>query len=261
MYPELKPDFIKNKVPPRRYQSPQLSHRANMASSSTINSHDHYKQFTANPVDLINKFATFLQKEGRREVADQAVDPEDGNTTALLGKFAGFLEDVDHIPKQEHQGILNAFKSSLNVNLLHDFWIVDSGATDHITNKVSKLKEFEKLNEPSKVSVANGEGAKVVGKGIVHLISDKIQSMVLYVPSFPFQLLSVGKITNTLNCLVIFSPQSVIFQDCITKKTIGEGFYLDGLYYISKNSPSGFQVKSIPNQDNFLWHQCLARPS
>ena len=260
LHPELKPDFMKDKTT----QKTSRAHpRANISSSSSFNSSDPYKQFTANPATLINEFAAYLhQKKGRE---DRAAEHEDGSTSALLGKFAGFLADADRLPQQGMKGIMNAFKTALKMNELHDFWVVDSGATDHMTNQVSKLHKFEKLHKPSHVSVANGEGARIVGKGKIHLISDQIESMALYVPSFPFQLLSVGKITNSLNCLAIFSPENVIFQDLVTKRKIGEGFYLDGLYYISKSSPSGLQAKSIPVhvsiQDQFLWHQRLAHPS
>ena len=180
---------------------------------------------------------------------------------ALLGKFAGFLADTKPVPQEDMQGIMKAFKTALKLNMLHDFWVVDSGATDHMTNHVSKSQKFEKFANPSQVSIANGENVKVLGKEKIKLMSDKIESMALYVPSFPFQLLSVGKITNTLNCLAIFSPHNVIFQDCATKKTIGEGFYLDGLYYISKSNLRGFQAKLNHIQDNQLWHQRLAHPS
>ncbi|KAM2462767.1 hypothetical protein PS1_013616 [Malus domestica] len=68
--------------------------------------HCHYNgHFTANLVDLINKFVTFIHKETRREEFDQDVVHEDGNTTVLLGKFAGFLANVDHMPKQDLQGL------------------------------------------------------------------------------------------------------------------------------------------------------------
>ena len=161
------------------------------------------------------------------------------------------------------QGILIALKTALNINKLHDLWVIDSGTTYHMTNQFSKLHDFKKLPTPSYVSVANGEGAKVLGIGKINLVSDKIESKALYVPSFPFQLLSVGKMTHTLNCLVTFSPYNVIFQDCVTKKKIGESVFLDGLYYLSKESSflKGFQVNSNLAQDQRLWHQRLAHPS
>ncbi|CAL9022379.1 unnamed protein product [Prunus brigantina] len=143
------------------------------------------------------------------------------------------------------------------------FWVIDSGATDHMTNKITNLYDFEKMTKPSQVSVANGKGVSVVGRGKIKLISENFESMALYVPSFPFQLLSVGRITNSLNCCAVFSPHNVIFQDLVTKKTIGEGFYLNGLYYLSKDfqTHKGFHVESNLAQDQHLWHQRLAHPS
>ncbi|XP_068344010.1 uncharacterized protein [Pyrus communis] len=50
-------------------------------------------------------------------------------------------------------------------------------------------------------------------------------------------------------------------HDLATKKLIGEGHYLNGLYYFSEdlNVPKGFQVSS--NLEHWLWHQRLAHPS
>ncbi|CAL8119109.1 unnamed protein product [Prunus armeniaca] len=170
----------------------RTAHRANHASASTSNGSDPFKNFTANPAELMSEFMVYLQGKIGGAGIDHADSTEEGNSTALLGKFAGFLADTKPIPQEDMQ---------------------DSGATDHMTNHVSKSHKFEKLANPSQVSIANGENVKVLGK------------------------------------------------DCATKKTIGEGFYLDGLYYISKSNPRGFQAKSNPIQDNQLWHQRLAHPS
>ncbi|KAB2617910.1 hypothetical protein D8674_013779 [Pyrus ussuriensis x Pyrus communis] len=96
LHPELKPDFMKDKT---TQKTSRAYPRANTTSSSSFNSSDQYKQFTANPATLINEFTAFLhQKKGR---LDRAVDHEDGSTTALLGKFAGFLADADCLPQQD----------------------------------------------------------------------------------------------------------------------------------------------------------------
>ena len=101
------------------------------------------------------------------------------------------------------------------------------------------------------------------GKKKVKLLSNNLESTALFVPTFPFQLLSIGKITRTLNCLVTFSPSSVMFQDSLTKKMIGEGFFLNGLYYLCKEPRlvKAFQVDSISSKDQQIWHQRLAHPS
>ncbi|KAB2632525.1 hypothetical protein D8674_028772 [Pyrus ussuriensis x Pyrus communis] len=175
LHPELKPDFMKDKSAPK---TSRAHPRANTATSSSINNVDTYQQFTANPAILLNEFAAYLQQKKGKE--DGSVDHEDGSTTALMGKFAGFLADADYVPQTDLKGIVTAFQTALKINELHDFWVVDSGATDHMTNQMSKLHRFEKLHNPSHVSVANGEGARIVGKGKIHLISDQIESMALY---------------------------------------------------------------------------------
>jgi hypothetical protein len=117
---------------------------------------------------------------------------------------------------------------------LHDLWIVDSGVTDHKSNKLRNICTFELFASPTFVSVANGKGSLVKGKGKIKFVYETIMSDVLYVPSFPFQLLLVSKLTSTFNCDVICTHHKVIFQDRLIKKTIGEGFlFACSLLYLS----------------------------
>ena len=101
---------------------------------------------------------------------------------------------------------------------------------------MTSLHHFEKITTPTHISVANGKHVPVEGKGKIKLLSENIKSLVLYVPSFPFQLLSIGKVTKTLNCRVIFDSHRILFQDRATERMIGEGFFFQGLYYFSNNS-------------------------
>ncbi|GJY64728.1 retrovirus-related pol polyprotein from transposon RE2 [Tanacetum coccineum] len=162
-----------------------------------------------------------------------------------------------------NQGILLAFISALEFSNLHDFWIVDSGATDHISNKLTNVSDFIPFPNPSFVSVANGKGARVLGKGKINLVSKSVESDVLYVPSFPFQLLSVKKLTSSLNCQALFTPSKVIFQDPVTKRMIGEGFLINGLYYFFPDHKisQGFQAYISPNNEHILWHCRVGHPS
>lgn len=161
------------------------------------------------------------------------------------------------------QGILTAFTTALEISTLHDLWVVDSGATHHMSNKLTNIHDFRPCLTPSFVSVANGKGALVKGKGKIKLVSDTLKSDVLYVPSFPLQLLSVHKLASSFNCEVIFTPYKVIFQDLVTKETIGEGFYSYGLYFFLPDfrAPKAFQAISSPINEHLLWHHRLAHPS
>ncbi|KAM1738514.1 hypothetical protein ACFX15_013639 [Malus domestica] len=141
--------------------------------------------FTANPIDLINEFASFLQRRGGT-TEDKEVTTK--NPTAMLGKFVGFLTETT--TQGNVSGIITALSNVLN-EITHDCWIIDSGATDHITNKFSCLDKFQNMPKSTHVFVANGKGEPILGKGKLKLLSDEIESTTLYVPSFPFQLLSI----------------------------------------------------------------------
>lgn len=62
-------------------------------------------------------------------------------------------------------------------------------------------------------SVSNGTTVPTLGSGKISFIPYSASSDALVVPSFIAQLMSIGKITNSLNFDVIFPPKSVIFQD------------------------------------------------
>jgi hypothetical protein len=86
---------------------------------------------------------------------------------------------------------------------------------------------------------------------------------VLYIPFFPFHLLSVSKLISTFNCDVIFTHHEVIFQDQLTKKIIGEDFFLHSLYYFSHDNrvSKGFQASFKTLYEPLLWHCRLAHLS
>ena len=242
LHPELKPKFMKD-----HRGKLNNSHKANLANHSS-------ETFGSSPVALLNDFANYLQiKQGQGAT----------NNEAIISQFAGFLAETN---SENSQGILLAFMTALEISSSHDLWVIDSGATDHMSNKLTNFDDFCVSPTPVYVSVANGKGAAVKGKGKMKLVSSTIESDVLYIPSFPFQLLSVKRITTVLNCEVVFSSYRVIFQDLVTKKMIGEGFLLHGLYYFSPDPElsKSFQAISAiaaPVNEHLLWHRRLAHPS
>ncbi|KAM0978185.1 hypothetical protein ACFX2C_014185 [Malus domestica] len=208
LHPELKPKFDKEgkMIKDGKGFAPK-------ALRATSCSADEMANFTSNSICLINEFAAFLQRKNGTTKNEKMITE---NSTAMLGKFVGFLAGLDTTTHGNIPGIVSALSTALNAHFTHDFWIVDSGATDHITNKTSCLHECQKLTDPTHVYVANGKGELVLGKGKIRLMGNDVESTALYVPSFPFQLLSIGKITHTLDCFAIFSPHNVVFQDRVT---------------------------------------------
>ena len=54
----------------------------------------------------------------------------------------------------------------------------------------------------------------------------------LYVPDYPFILISINKLTHDLHCLITFSNNSVTLQDQSTGRTIGMGHESQGLFHL-----------------------------
>ena len=70
------------------------------------------------------------------------------------------------------------------------------------------------------------------GFGFAHPLPSLPLYSVLYAPECPFNLISISKITRTLNCSITFSDKSVILQDRSTGKTIGIGRESQSLYHL-----------------------------
>ena len=96
------------------------------------------------------------------------------------------------------------------------------------------------------------------GIGLAHPLPSLPLTSVLYTPECPFNLISISKITRTLNCSIIFSDKFVTLQDRSTGKTIGIGRESQGLYHLtSKSFPAVYVSTDAP----LLIHNRLGHPS
>ena len=71
------------------------------------------------------------------------------------------------------------------------------------------------------------------GFGFAHPLPSLPLNSVLYAPECPFNLISIIKITRTLNCSITFSDKFVTLQDQSTGKSIGIGRESQGLYHLT----------------------------
>jgi hypothetical protein len=83
-------------------------------------------------------------------------------------------------------------------------WIIDSGASDHMTSSFSSLNNTQLLNQPCPISLPNGDIVSITHTGTLRISPAISLPNVLYIPSFKFNLLSISKLTSTLNCVAIF---------------------------------------------------------
>jgi hypothetical protein len=124
---------------------------------------------------------------------------------------SNFENDLISIPKDEYAQFLAHKRASTSstatlaqsgtashclLSSTSDPWVIDSGANDHMTGSSTSLSNYHPVATPKSVTLANGSLSKVVGSGTTHLSPDIELSSVLHVPGFPFNLLSISKITK-----------------------------------------------------------------
>ena len=100
----------------------------------------------------------------------------------------------------------HAFSSGIYSHSSNGTWIIDSGATDHI----SKVSPTPDGNRPKHnfVELPNGEKTRIDSVGTIKLSDSLTIKDVLHVPDFQVNLLSISKLTQDLGCNVTF------YHDC-----------------------------------------------
>ena len=148
-------------------------------------------------------------------------------------------------------------------------WIIDTGASDHMTKDSNQLQSF--FSSPkSVISTTNGSTSPISGEGSVILSNTLTLDTVLVVPSLAYNLLSVCQITSTLfNCTVTFWPLFCVFQDILTRKILGYGIRRGNLYYLELTENGGMKFiqanqtssKETTQETIWLWHRRLGHLS
>ena len=87
--------------------------------------------------------------------------------------------------------ILLVLSSLSTSNLYQNSWILDSGATDHMTPVVDQFLSYELCIIGQNVQTADGNLLKVAGIGGLHIELIGLLSTVLHVPKFFVSLMSV----------------------------------------------------------------------
>lgn len=106
--------------------------------------------------------------------------------------------------------------------LLH-LWIIDSGASDHTTPTLSSFVGLTPAPSAKPVKLPTGYVAPITHTGSIKLSPYLSLHDVLCVPSFHFDLLSVSKLTQTLNCAAIFFFNFLCFSGPVLEETDWSG--------------------------------------
>ncbi|XP_074306034.1 uncharacterized protein LOC141641259 [Silene latifolia] len=139
------------------------------------------------------------------------------------------------LPSNLNPALVQGILPTSHVNIAHTqsnmfTWIVDTGASDHMTSNEYLLIDIRLLHYPLHIGLPDGT-IKIVHKaGKLRLNAHIILHNVLIVPDFKENLLSVEKLLKTTNLVVHFTEKACYFQDLSHKVSHAEARKIAGLY-------------------------------
>ena len=113
-------------------------------------------------------------------------------------------------------------------------WILDSGASDHMSYDHEALVDLQFFKQPLSVTLPNGYKVLVHQYGKLHLSNDLVLDNVLLVPHFKYNLLSIKSRTSQLHCKVVFTEDLCMLQGSSLKRPVTVGKEAHGLYVLDK---------------------------
>ena len=155
--------------------------------------------------------------------------------------------DTEEELDQNFAGMISCNIASKSMNN----WIIDSGASDHMTGNIHHLERPIPTKGKPKIHLPNGKTLEITHIGDVNLQNNLKLKHVLYIPEFHHSLLSVSKLIQDSDCRVKFVPGLCVIQDSATQTTKAVGKAAGGLFYLvesgRKNEGQG-NIEPMMNQ-------------
>ena len=124
-------------------------------------------------------------------------------------------------------------------------WVIDSGATDHMTSKSSLFTTFQPHSSTSTITLADGSTSCILGSWTIHPTPLITLTSILSLSQFSFNLISVSKLTLTLNCNISFCLYYYLIHDLLTKRIIGRGSEFRGPYILDTKVPKSIACSGV----------------
>ena len=114
-------------------------------------------------------------------------------------------------------------------------WILDSGATDHMTPMMDFFTSYNPCPNNRKVQTADGTLLTVLGIGVISLEPIGRLEHVLHVPQLFISLISVQKVASLYPYKIEFDGLNAFLCNKVQMWKIGLADVRQGLYYLSTN--------------------------
>ncbi|KAF7813378.1 Retrovirus-related Pol polyprotein from transposon TNT 1-94 [Senna tora] len=202
-----------------------------------------------------SKFSQMIQLEIQKYLKGQKATLESPVNTSYFADFAGNL----------------SFSKSKLVDYT-DKWVIDSGASSHVTGNVNLLKDLREITGLNTVTLPDGSVKHVKSVGTA-ILSDKLKlDNVLFVPDFRYNLISVSKMVTDLRVEVKFCSSGCVMQDQLSNQVIAEGRLERNLFVLSRSFNVILNSVALNNVDRQvalsstknkvdIWHNRMGHPS
>ncbi|KAL8129348.1 hypothetical protein V2J09_018503 [Rumex salicifolius] len=115
-------------------------------------------------------------------------------------------------------------------------WILDSGASDHMTPHLHLFQSYASVSKPTFFTLPDGKRILIHHIDQIQLSPHITLHNVLHVPDLHFNLLSVHRLTKDLSSNVVFTTNMCLLHAPLMSKPLVIGHEANGLYVVDKSS-------------------------
>jgi hypothetical protein len=166
---------------------------------------------------LMNEDAMLSRFDKEDKFEEACVSAKDSNQEGCFyckGKDHWIRECAKLKAKMEREEQSEAIVATTSSRQSKGDWLLDSGATEHMTFDRGSYSSYEELERPRKVRLANGKIEIGIGKGTVRAVTSTGRSVrledVLHVPTIDRKLLSLSTTTDKGKTVVIRSDGAIV---------------------------------------------------
>ncbi|KAL2230846.1 UNVERIFIED_CONTAM: Retrovirus-related Pol polyprotein from transposon RE1 [Sesamum indicum] len=146
-------------------------------------------------------------------------------------------------------------------------WIVDSGATNHMSGDGTLFHSLSKLHKPIEIHLRDNSTSLATHNGNITLFPGLTLMNVLLIPKFQYNLLSVSQFCKQLPVTFTFLTSSCVLQDQMNKRIMAVGKQIGKLYFLDYSSFASVDshphsifsaVNTSNTSSNYaIWHKRL----